>query len=255
MDNADDAPIAPLFERTHIIAGDDGVRRLMATNILVAGMGGVGSYAAESLARMGIGRITLVDHDVVSASNLNRQLIALHSTIGEKKVAVMAERIADINPGCELTIEARFLRAEDLPTLLDQRYDYVIDAIDSINSKLSLLVAAFERDQPLVSSMGAGGRTDPTQIRVTDLMDSHTCPLAKVVRQRLRRRGHGRGITAVWSMERPRPPLPPEPMAFGRPRAVNGTVSYMPALFGLNLVGVVMDRLLKSISNNPVAAK
>lgn len=237
-------PSNPLWERTHIVTGDAGIDTLAGANILLAGMGGVGSYAAESLARMGVGRITLVDHDQVTASNLNRQLVALRSTLGRKKVEVMAERIADINPDCVLTIEDRFLRDEDLPGLLDRRYDYVIDAIDSLNSKLNLLVAATECGQPIVSSMGAGGRTDPSRLQVGDLMDSSVCPLARVVRRRLRRRGVGRGITGVWSLESPRPPLPPEPTSFGRPRAVNGTVSYLPALFGMTLVGVVMHRLL-----------
>lgn len=237
-------PSDALFERTRIIAGDRGIETLANANVLLAGLGGVGSFAAEALARAGVGRLTLIDHDRVSASNLNRQLLALRSTVGRKKVEVMAERIADINPGCELSAEDRFVRAEDLDALFERGYDYVIDAIDSLNSKLNLLVAAVERGQPVVSSMGAGGRTDPSRLRVGDLMDSTICPLARVVRRRLHRRGVERGITAVWSVEPPRPPLPPEPTGMGRPRAVNGTVSYLPALFGMTLAGVVVHRLL-----------
>jgi tRNA A37 threonylcarbamoyladenosine dehydratase len=234
---------APLSERTHILVGDAGVARLAAARVLLVGLGGVGAYAAEALARAGIGHLTLADHDRVSPSNLNRQLVALGSTLGRPKVAVMAERVADINPDCRLDLWERFLPAEEMPTLV-AGYDWVVDAIDSLNSKVALIAACLDAGIPIASSMGAGGRLDPTRIRAGDLMDSRGCPLARTVRQRLRRRGIERGILAVWSEEPPLPPLPPEPTGRGRPRAVNGTVSYLPALFGLTLAGCVVQRIL-----------
>ena len=234
---------SPLSERTHILVGDAGVARLAAARVLLVGLGGVGAYAAEALARAGIGHLTLADHDRVSPSNLNRQLVALASTLGRPKVAVMAERVADINPDCHLDLWERFLPAEEMPGLV-AGFDWVVDAIDSLNSKVALIAACLDAGIPIASSMGAGGRLDPTRIRAGDLMDSLGCPLARTVRQRLRRRGIERGILAVWSEEPPIPPLPPEPTGRGRPRAVNGTVSYLPALFGLTLAGCVVQRIL-----------
>jgi len=235
---------APLFERTRILVGDAGVARLRGARILVAGLGGVGSFAAEALARAGVGHLTLADPDRVSPSNLNRQLLALGSTLGRAKVEVMGERVLDINPACRLTLVERFLSAAEMPELVAGGFDQVVDAIDSLSSKVALIAACSGAGVPVASSMGAGGRLDPTRIRGGDLMDSRGCPLASVVRQRLRRRGIGRGVLAVWSEEPPMPPLPPEPTGRGRPRAINGTLSYLPALFGLTLAGLVIQRLL-----------
>jgi tRNA A37 threonylcarbamoyladenosine dehydratase len=235
---------APIWERTRIIVGDEGVARLQSARVLLAGLGGVGSYAAEALARAGVGNLTLADFDRVAPSNLNRQLVALGSTLGRKKVEVMGERVFDINPDCRLTLLDRFLPADEMPEILSPGFDYVVDAIDSLNSKIALVTSARGLRIPVASSMGAGGRTDPAFIRLGDVMDSQVCPLARVVRRRLRRRGVGRGVLAVWSEEIPCAPLPPEPTNRGRARAVNGTVSYVPALFGMMLAGAVIHRLL-----------
>ncbi|MBK5964976.1 tRNA threonylcarbamoyladenosine dehydratase [Thiocystis minor] len=235
---------AHLWERTRILVGDDGVARLRASHVLLAGLGGVGSFAAEALARAGVGALTLADHDRVVPSNLNRQLVALASTVGRRKTEVMAERIADINPACRLTLIEEFLPAEGMESLLAGGFDQVADAIDSLNSKLALIETAVRLGVPIVSSMGAGGRLDPTRVQVGDLMDTQVCPLAREVRSRLRRRGIGRGVTVVWSDESPMPALSPEATDRGRPRAVNGTLSYLPSLFGLMLAGVVVRRLL-----------
>jgi tRNA threonylcarbamoyladenosine dehydratase len=234
----------PIWDRTRLVVGDDGVERLRTARVLLAGLGGVGSYAAEALARAGIGQLTLADFDLVAPSNLNRQLVALGSTIGRKKLDVMSERVRDINPDCRVTPLDRFLLADEMPQFLTPGLDYVVDAIDSLNSKVALIAAARDLGVPVASSMGAGGRTDPSRIRVSDLMDSQVCPLARVVRKRLRRRGVGRGVLAVWSEESPCAPHPPEPADRGRARAVNGTVSYLPALFGMMLAGVVIHRLI-----------
>jgi len=237
--------IEPLYERTRILVGDAGIERLRTSHVLIAGLGGVGAFAAEALARAGVGALTLADHDHVAASNLNRQLVALHSTLARRKTAVMAERIADINPACQVTQIDEFLAAENMENLLlSNHFDHVIDAIDSLNSKLALLETALQRGVPIVSSMGAGGRLDPTRVRVGDIAETRICPLAREVRQRLRRRGIASGLTVVWSDEQPRPAHPPEETGRGRPRAVNGSISYLPSLFGLMLAGITVQRLL-----------
>lgn len=237
-------PAGAFSERTRIVIGEAGIAQLQRRHVLVVGLGGVGSYAAEALGRAGVGGLTLVDGDRVAPSNLNRQLLALRSTLGRPKVSVMAERISDIHPDCGLTLIDRFVLAEEMPGLVAGPYDFVLDAIDSLSCKLALLEAALVVGTPVASSMGAGGRLDPTRVRVGDLTESRGCPLAREVRQRLRRRGLGRGVLAVWSDEPPRQPLPPQPVSRGRPRAVNGTLSYLPALFGLTLAGAVIQRLL-----------
>jgi len=234
----------PLFERTHILIGDEGIKRLEKSHIFLAGMGGVGSFTAEAMARMGVGEITLVDHDIVSASNINRQLIALNSTIGQLKVDVMAARINDINPACKINIITEFLSPTNIPDLLTPEYDVVIDAIDSMSSKTQLMATAWRKNMPIFASMGAGGKLDPTLIRTGDIMDTSICKLAKQLRGHLRRNGVGRGIQTVYSIESPLPALPPEAVAHGRPRAVNGTMSYMPAIFGLTLAGMVTNHII-----------
>lgn len=234
----------PLFERTHILIGDEGIEKLKQSHIFLAGMGGVGSFTAEALARMGVGKMTLVDHDVVSGSNLNRQLVALNSTVDVLKAEVMANRIRDINPDCELTLLTEFLTPETIPDILAQGFDVIIDAIDSLSSKSALLETAWRNDMTVFASMGAGGKMDPTQVRTGDLMDTSMCKLAKHLRAQLRKRGVGRGIQTVYSLESPLPPLPPEPVSRGRARAVNGTVSYMPSIFGLTLAGMVVNHIV-----------
>lgn len=234
----------PLFERTHILIGDEGIARLQRSHVFLAGIGGVGSFTAEALARMGVGSMTLVDHDVVSRSNLNRQLVALHSTVDMPKAEVIATRIHDINPDCEIELVTEFLTPDSMPAMLSRDFDVVIDAIDSLSSKVALLETAWRNDMKVFSSMGAGGKLDPTRVRTGDLMDTSICKLAKHLRAQLRKRGVGRGIETVYSLEAPLPPLPPEPVSRGRARAVNGTVSYMPSIFGLTLAGMVVNHLV-----------
>ena len=234
----------PLFERTHILIGDEGIEKLQNSHIFLAGIGGVGSYTAEALARMGVGKMTLVDHDVVSGSNMNRQLVALRSTVDVLKADVIADRIKDINPDCQVTLITDFLTPESIPTVLSQDYDVVIDAIDSLSSKAALLETAWRNEMTVFASMGAGGKLDPTQVKTGDLMDTSICKLAKHLRGQLRKRGVGRGIQTVYSLEAPLPPLPPEPVSRGRARAVNGTVSYMPSIFGLTLAGLVINHII-----------
>jgi tRNA A37 threonylcarbamoyladenosine dehydratase len=235
----------PQFERTRILLDAAEQARLAGAHVLVAGLGGVGSYCAEALARAGVGRLTLIDHDVVAVSNINRQLPALLSTVGQPKAEVMAARIRDINPACELTVIREFLIPETVADIVPADVDFVIDCIDSLNCKVALVATSFERGLRVASSMGAGNKLDPTRIRVADISKTSMCPLAAVMRKRLRKRGIPKGVLTVFSDEPGRAPLPPQPVeGRGRARAVNGTISYMPPLFGLMLAGAVVQRLI-----------
>ena len=190
--------IPPQFTRTHILIGDDGLANLKGKHIFVAGMGGVGSYCTEALARAGIGRLTLLDHDVVAVSNINRQLPALLSSVGQYKVELMRARIADINPDCEVTVLRSFLTRENVNELVPVDCDYVIDCIDSLACKEALVAESHKRGLKVASSMGAGNRVDPTRIKVADISKTIMCPLASQMRQRLRRHHNiGKGILTV----------------------------------------------------------
>lgn len=232
------------FERAEILIGPEGVAKLAGKHVFLAGLGGVGSWCAEALARAGIGRLTLVDMDTVAVSNINRQLPALHSTLGRKKTDVMADRVLDINPDCEVEVLDVFIDPDNVQALLPLDVDYVVDCIDSLNCKVALIVEAYRRGTPVAASMGAGNKLDPSRIRLADIGKTQVCPLAREVRHRLKRQGIEKGILTVYSDETGRPPRPPEPTSHGRARAVNGTISYMPPLFGLMLAGAVIQRLL-----------
>ena len=238
------------FARTEQLVGSEGCARLKAANVAVYGLGGVGSFAVEALARAGVGHLRVVDHDVVNPSNLNRQLFGLRSTIGRPKAEVAAERIRDINPDCLVDARRAFINGDSVAELLAPPVDVVVDAIDSVNAKVALLQAAFEQGIPLVSSMGAGGRQDGSRILVGDLSETDVCPLAAVIRKRLRRRGIATGIHCVYSTEPCRNDLPPDPVDVdihvgpGRKRTPLGTLSYMPALFGLRVAEEVIRMLL-----------
>ena len=238
----------PQFERTHILLGDEGMARLAGKHVFVAGLGGVGSYCAEALARAGIGRLTLLDHDVVATSNINRQLPALLSTVGQSKAELMQARIREINPACELQILQTFLNSDNVNELVPGDCDFVVDAIDSLACKVALVGESVKRGLRVASSMGAGNRLDPAKVKIADIGKTEMCPLAKQMRKRLSRHyGLRKGIMTVFSDEQPRPPLPPQPVdGPGRPRAVNGTISYMPPLFGMMLAGAVVKILLES---------
>lgn len=234
------------FERTEILIGPEGVARLAACHVFLAGLGGVGSWCAEALARAGIGRLTLVDMDSVAVSNINRQLPALHSTVGRQKTAVMAERIRDIHPGCQLTVLDTFIDPDNVAGLLPVDLDFVVDCIDSLNCKVALIATARGRGLPVAASMGAGNKLDPARVHIADIARTQGDPLAREVRHRLRRLGVTEGVLTVYSDEPGRPPRPPEPTSHGRPRAVNGTIAYLPPLFGLMLAGAVIQKLLAS---------
>ncbi len=231
--------------RTEIMIGPAGLAMLRQKRVLVAGLGGVGGYCAEALVRAGVGAIVLLDHDVLSPSNLNRQLLALHSTLGQEKTAVMAARLRDINPDCEITIAQRFIRPHQTDEFLQQyQLDQVFDCIDSIACKASLIHSCQRFGIPIISAMGAGNRLDVRAIKVKTLNQSSGCPLARELRRALKERGAELNFPVVYSDEPRRQPLPHQPIVGaepGRSRAVNGTISYMPALFGLTMAGQVIE--------------
>lgn len=239
------ADTSPQFERTRILLTPVEMGRLTQAHVLVAGLGGVGSYCAEALARAGVGKLTIIDHDVVAASNINRQLPALLSTVGQTKAELMTARIRDINPACALQVIREFLTPENVMDLVPADVDYVIDCIDSLNCKVALVATSVERGLRVASSMGAGNKLDPARIRLADISKTYQCPLASVMRKRLRKRGIGKGVVTVFTDEPGRAPLAPQPVeGRGRARAVNGTISYMPPLFGLMLAGAVVQQLI-----------
>ena len=219
------------YSRTRQLIGEEGLAQLKASSVLIVGVGGVGSYAAEAVARAGVGNITLMDGDTVQPSNLNRQLVALTSTIGRNKAEVMAERIRDIDPGTNVTALARFYEENDDLDLT--AFDWVIDAIDSVFAKTSLIKTAIDKDVNIVSAMGAAGKFD-TQFKVADISKTSTCPLAKVMRKRLRDIGIEH-LPVVFSEEKP---VPRE--------GVLGTLSYVPGAAGLCLAGYVISSIADS---------
>lgn len=239
------------WARTAMLLGPEGCARLAQARVAVFGLGGVGSFAVEALARAGIGSIQLVDHDVVNPTNLNRQLFGLHSTLGTPKVEAARNRILDINPHCEVDARHAFLHNDTVAELLQPRPDVVLDAIDSLNAKTALLQGCVERGIPVVSSMGAGGRMDGAAITVGELAETRLCPLAAKLRQRLRRRGVASGVRCVYSMEPRRRSLPPEAQDVdahvgpGRRRTPVGTISYLPAMFGLRAAQEILAMLLE----------
>jgi tRNA A37 threonylcarbamoyladenosine dehydratase len=237
----------PLYERSNLVFNPIAMQKLKQSHVLVAGTGGVGGFVVEALARAGVGQITLIDHDRVSASNKNRQIIALNSTIGQFKVEVLKNRILDINPHCIVNTRPVFYRPEDMSELLSEPFDYIVDAIDSLNCKVALVAEALSLKRKIVSSMGAGRRIDPTKILVSDISKTHTCGLARAMRQQLKRRGFSKGLKVVFSTELPLPPGPYEEIEGSRGRVVNGTASYMPGIFGLMLAGEVIKDLASDI--------
>lgn len=230
--------------RTALLLGTEGMRRLAASHVLVVGLGGVGAYAAEEIARAGVGRMTLVDADVVSLSNLNRQLPALHSTLGKPKAEVMAARLRDINPDLEIEVRNCFVRDEETEALLDAaHYDFVVDAIDTLSPKTFLIYHALQRHLPIISSMGAGAKMDPSRIRIADISKTTDCALARAVRKRLKGMGIRSGLPVVFSTEPANPQAILEVEDEACKRTTTGTVSYMPALFGCYLASYVIRHL------------
>ncbi len=235
------------LERSELLLGREKLQLVNSAHVLVVGLGGVGAYAAEMIARAGVGRMTIVDCDSVSLSNINRQLPALHSTVGRAKSQIMADRLRDINPAIELTVIEQFLSEENISEVLDaEKFSYVVDAIDTLAPKVMLIVESLKRSYPIVSSMGAGAKTDPTLVKITDISKSNYCPLAHALRKRLNRLGIRKGFKVVFSPEEVREGA--MILCDERNKKSNmGTISYMPAIFGCNCASVVIRGLINEL--------
>ena len=231
------------FSRTQLLLGEAAMERLARSRVAVFGVGGVGGYVVEALARSGVGALDLIDNDTVSITNLNRQIIALRSTVGRYKVDMAAERVRDINPDCRVTVYKTFYLPETQDQFDFTQYDYVVDAIDTVKGKLALVEQARAAGTPIICSMGAGNKLDPAAFEVADIYDTSVCPLAKVMRVECRKRGIDR-LKVVYSKE---PPATPkgiaEDPAPGK-RATPGSIAFVPSAAGLVLAGAVIRDLI-----------
>ena len=249
------------LSRTELLIGSTGLDALRHSRVMICGIGGVGSYAAEALGRAGIGHITLVDFDDICLTNVNRQLHALSSTVGLAKVEVMAKRLADINPDAEIAAVKAFFSAENAAELLTPRPDYVLDAIDHFTAKAALITTCREQGIPVISSMGAANKLDPTKIHVADISGTRNCRMARSMRKILRKAGISSGVQVVYSTEEHRE-LTPQASFCGTEcicpnrddqvfrcenrRVILGSISYIPSIFGLTMAGVVVNSLLEN---------
>lgn len=234
------------LERTELLIKDQALEKLHKANLLVVGLGGVGSFAAEFLARAGIGKMTIVDGDTVDLTNINRQLPALTSTVGKAKVEVVGARLLDINPELKLTQLNQFLNPEDMETVFDdQTYDYVLDCIDSVSPKVTLIMNARRRKVKIVSCMGAGGKMNPSKVLVRDIHKTQSCHLAKQVRKRLKKENIDKGIRCVFSTEIQNEESLKMTDGTNFKRSFYGTISYIPAIFGLYAAAEVINYLIK----------
>lgn len=235
------------LERTELLLGEEKLRKLQDAHVLVVGLGGVGAYAAEMICRSGVGHMTIADADYVCASNINRQLIALHSTVGRHKTEVLAERLRDINPDIDLHIVEGFIKDEATFELLDSaHFDYAVDAIDTLSPKAHLIKGSLDRSIPIVSCMGTGGKTDPTKLEIADISRTHHCPLAHMLRKRLHKMGIHKGFYAVFSAEKVREGSMIIDEQLNK-KSNTGTISYMPAVFGCCCASVVVRDLIGEV--------
>ena len=235
------------FSRTAMVYGEETIERLQKAHVAVFGVGGVGGFACEALARAGVGKIDLFDKDTVSLSNINRQIIALHSTVGMAKVDIMKERIKDINPDCEVNVYNVFYLPENADEYDLSKYDYIIDAVDTVSAKLEIVTRSRYSGVPVISAMGAGNKTDPTMFRVADIYNTSVCPLARVMRRELKKRGID-GLKVVYSTEEPKKCSNQDK---NEEKPVPGRLSVVPSVMGLIIAGEV----IKEIINNPSERK
>ncbi len=229
------------FSRSALLIGEQAILQLQQSHVAVFGLGGVGSYAAEALARAGVGMLTLVDHDTISITNLNRQLYALHSTVSQPKVTVAAQRIHDINPQCQIIPVQEFYLPENAEYLLSTDFDYVIDAIDTVSAKIDLACRCTEMGIPIISCMGTGNKLDPTRFRVEKLSRTSVCPLCRVMRRELKKRGLEQ-LKVVYSDEPPVIPTPANEIT--NKRQVPGSMSFVPPVAGMILAGEAIKDMI-----------
>nr|UWI49083.1 tRNA threonylcarbamoyladenosine dehydratase [Clostridioides difficile] len=226
--------------RTSFLVGDDGIEKLKNSNVIVFGVGGVGSFTVEALARAGVGSLTIVDFDDVDITNINRQIPALHSTVGKYKVDVMEERLLDINPNINIKKIRNLYNKDTSSEILTEKYDYVVDAIDMVSSKIHLIETCEKKGLKIISSMGMGNKLDPTKIVVTDIHKTSTCPLAKVMRKELRDRGIKK-LKVVYSTEQP---IELKKKVMNGKKVTPGSVSFVPSVGGLVIASVIVNELL-----------
>lgn len=236
------------FSRTELLIGTDSMKRLQQSRVAVFGVGGVGGYVVEALARSGVGMLDLIDNDTVSVSNINRQIIATEKTIGRSKVDVIKERVMDINPDIIVRTFGTFYMPDTAQQFDFTQYDYVVDAIDTVTGKIALVMQAEKAGTPIISSMGAGNKLDPAAFQVSDIYKTSVCPLAKVMRRELKKRGVKK-LKVVYSQEKPLTPIAPdeknaEEPAPGR-RQVPGSIAFVPSVAGLIIAGEVVKDLIK----------
>ncbi len=234
------------LSRTELLIGEEKLNKLTQSHIMIVGMGGVGSFAAEFICRSGIGKITIIDGDVVDPTNRNRQLPALSTNHGISKADIMAERLLAINPELKLTVIKEFINPEMVEQLLQSNPDYIVDAIDSITPKITFMKMAFEKKLRIVSSMGAGGKLDPTQLKVADISKTMICPFAQQIRKMLKTHGIYKGIKVVFSPEEPIKESLMMTDGNNYKKSAYGTISYLPATFGAVVSSVVIRDLLES---------
>ena len=231
-------------ERTKIVIGNDGIKKLQDAKVIVFGLGGVGSFVVESLVRAGIGHLTLVDFDTVDITNLNRQLPALHSAIGMYKTDVLEKRIKDINPKIDLKCHTCIYDENTSESLLSGDYDYVVDAIDMMSSKIHLIESCYKKGLNIISSMGMGNKLDPTKIQISDIHKTEMCPLAKIIRREAKKRGIKK-LTVVYSTEKPR--KTGLDIEDGKTKRVNGSVSFVPSCAGLVISSYIVRKLIGNL--------
>ena len=229
------------FSRTAVLLGEDGIEKLKKARVAVFGVGGVGGYVVEALARSGIGALDLIDKDTVSISNLNRQIIALHSTVGRYKTEVAEERVKDINPDCVVRSHNIFYLPETADSFDFSQYDYIVDAIDTVSGKIALVERAKRANVPVISSMGAGNKLDATAFEVTDISKTSVCPLARVMRRELKKRGIEH-VKVVYSKEEPFPSALADEESG---KAIPGSIAFVPSVVGLIIAGDVIKDIVK----------
>ena len=233
------------FQRTEILIGKEGTRILATSRVAVFGVGGVGSFVVEALARVGIGSFLLIDFDTVDITNVNRQIPALSDTVGKAKVKVMADRVRQINPQAVVNTLQIFCTAENIaPMIAAEKLDYIVDAVDNVTAKIHIILSAQAQDIPVISSMGAGNKLDPGCFVLSDISKTHTCPLARDVRKTLRKYGIHEGVQVVFSTEKPLQPK--EKLFTDSGKAVPGSISFMPSTAGLLMAGAVVNNLLNA---------
>lgn len=232
------------LSRTELLIGTENLKKLADSHVLIVGLGGVGGYSAENLCRAGVGKMTIVDGDIINETNLNRQILALHSTLGSGKAETLKKRLMDINPEIQINAINEYIRDDRMIEILSSDYDYVVDAIDTLSPKVFLIYHALKKNHKIVSSMGSGGKMDPGIVKVTDISKSYNCTLARILRKKLHRLGVYNGVKVVFSAEK----SPKESVIIDdsepNKKSTVGTISYMPAVFGCMCASVVINDLI-----------